>query len=1165
MSFLKNTVSLLAIFSVLPAAHGVTSRLSVMNTAASLGANAARRMPTVASYITGVANSAVSSGTTSTSLYQDSECIDAYTACIKGADACGPNFEECTTNVLFHAQMPECLSTLAQCSSNGVNSLFGTSNISALSNVATKNTYGEITEYTYPTAGSVLGQMISAAAISNKYDTSNCVRRYSSCLRKDSVCGADFELCTTNTEFKKQAVFCDSTLARCASEGKLELFGNAVATSSTVPSATSRIGEMIAQGASLAAVNSVSTCYKVVDQCILNTCGANPYKCYADSSVQVQSLVDSINNGTPITDAVDQFSTGVYSAQNIRAYVKNACESTIGSNKYCYATFIGDGQMPTASQLQDEDNQADVFDQAYSARMNSGMRAKIEDLINKFDTRAKEKCLETITGCAMRSCGGGSGAACYSLVFSNSGENSINGGATRNEIKTACQSVVNTDANCLYAAKNPNSVGTYNYSFIQADAFDTLFPEYDDGAESDPIGAIASLNAKLSTSYNTAAIAQMKKRCQSVATSCVKSMCGNDYVNCYRNRTDIQSSLTNTGEEHFDKSMNKVGGVLDYTIVLGLCIDTVKNADVCSEHLKIEEVKYNMDNANENVWGGASDVRSGWIDAGSAKSSVGTGEIYATDENGNRLCTNNAGVQGPCDTVDENGAVYSEPVVIGYDTYVQTQAARSLFKDLIYDLEIEAQAKYNAKLTKQQNMCLAENRAGGIVGKSGSSTFMWAKLKTDRVPSNYTVAGLLPNQFAASNDLYGSFCAVRVTLQSDDKNIQGVLNNARTNNAYNTRYFAAGDSFTCGSWIPQSVLEDIAKDLGDKAATDKKNSQHRKIVEPWTAVVGLLGGGAGGAYLGAGIQDGSIFNGLTGKPKKNARELTVENCKKYYNSYIAAGASSNNVYAVSTYVNNLIDLVESTNTPDEGVTSPAGTRTALINYQSALLDAGQTFVDQYGNASERDCTSGEKIKKAKEAAQAVVATYTTCPHNLRKWAIWEEACDDDDEESDEFNTTNDINREKDCCGESNTNYQEALGAYRDVLVSPDCKMPVSAKVTSSATAQKQNADSKVLSAKQALDANMQNLRSDCIRQVNKDAPEQAKKKRNAAIVGASVTAVASGALTWGVARSIMDVQVDEARQAAIKEFMDNVGSKIRCYIGGDEVGMYGDVISTSME
>ena len=174
MSFLKNTVSLLAIFSVMPVAYAVTARPSVMNTAMAVSATGtARRMPTMSAYINGSAGTTgtSSSSTSSSTLLANAECIDTYTQCIKGADACGPNFEECTTNVLFHAQMPECLSTLSQCQSAGVQSLFGTSNVSALSNVATKNAYGEITEYTYPTSGSVLGQMISAAAISNMYDT----------------------------------------------------------------------------------------------------------------------------------------------------------------------------------------------------------------------------------------------------------------------------------------------------------------------------------------------------------------------------------------------------------------------------------------------------------------------------------------------------------------------------------------------------------------------------------------------------------------------------------------------------------------------------------------------------------------------------------------------------------------------------------------------------------------------------------------------------------------------------------------------------------------------------------------------------------------------------------------------------------------------------------
>ena len=94
-----------------------------------------------------------------------------------------------------------------------------------LPDIETQNTDGEVVRYTYPTAGSVLGQMITAAEIENKYDTQTCVKRYMNCLHKDDVCGEDFELCTSTKEFKKQALFCDSTLARCQSAGVTELLG----------------------------------------------------------------------------------------------------------------------------------------------------------------------------------------------------------------------------------------------------------------------------------------------------------------------------------------------------------------------------------------------------------------------------------------------------------------------------------------------------------------------------------------------------------------------------------------------------------------------------------------------------------------------------------------------------------------------------------------------------------------------------------------------------------------------------------------------------------------------------------------------------------------------------------------------------------------------------
>lgn len=1035
MFLLKKSISFVAILACLPAAYAATARPSVMG-------NAARRMPTMSTYVTGT----TTSSTTASNLLANAECIDAYTSCIKGADACGSGFEECTTKVLFHAKMPQCLSTLAQCSASGITSLFGTSNTTALSNVASKNQYGEVTDYTYPTNGSVLGQLIDGAAISNRYDTSNCVKRYTSCLKKENVCGADFELCTTNTEFKKQMVFCDSTLARCQSDGKIELFGST--TTTTTPAATSRIGQMISEGAALAAINAVSTCYKVVDQCILNACATNPYKCYENASTQTTALVDGINSGNAdATTGASTTAADTVSTSAIAAYIKNSCMDTVGANKYCYATFLGNGAMPTASQLKDADNQEEVYDEAYAARMNTAMKAKITDLVEKFDTRAKQKCVDTIKTCAMRVCGGGNGAACYSQVFGAT-DKSINNSVSYNEIKTGCAAVVNTDLYCKYAAANPNTTGTYSYAYINADAFDTLFPEYQAGG-TDPIGVIASLNATLANTYSDAAIAQMKKQCQSVATSCVKAMCGSDYVNCYRNRTDIYSNLTSTGDSSFDKSMNKVGGVLDYTVVLGLCLDTVKNASVCEQHLAIEQNKLKIQNkSGTGAWSDATSVRGGWIDAGGATSvTADTENVQSYDENGNAICMAKNGDQGVCNTVDENGNVYDTPVMVSYTTYLQTQAASSLFKDLIYDIEKEAQAKYNAKLTKEQNMCLSSNQGGVMGAKDTGGTYMWVKLKSTKVPKTYTVNGLKANQFVASNDLYGSFCRVRVTLQSDDKRIQEKLQDG-TN--WSTAYFAVGDSFTCGSWIPNSELEEIANAVADDATADKAKIQKR--TRDWMTVLGALGGSVGGAYLGASLQDGSAFGKLTGLNNVSVDKNSTASQSRLCNSYVASAKVDEN----------------STDTNKAKIQN---------DVKMAIDSASQLNVD-------------------KEIQDSVSEAFKDLPEN--------------------------------CTGETNKNICKDYNATLDRLGNA-CQLQ-SGKASTSG---------------------------------NKSGAQG--KTWIGSTVGAAVVGTAGAFLLNRATRDIQDSNMDAAQKAAYNEWMNSVGKHISCYVGGDEAGTYGDIITTSIE
>ena len=1035
MNFLKKTLGFLAVCSIVPAAYALTARPSVINTVTT----ASRRLPTMTAYLT---SSGTTTGSTS-NLLDNAECIDAYTSCLQGADVCGPNFEECTTDVLFHGQMPKCLSTLAQCSASGINALFGTSNTTALGNVAARNSYDEITDYVYPTDGSVLGQMIAGAAISNMYSTSDCVRRYTTCLQRDNVCGTDFELCTTNTEFRKQKVYCDSTLARCQSDGKIELFGS---TNTTVnPAADSRVGVMIAEGAALAAVNAVSTCYKVADQCILNACAQNPYKCYEDATVSTINLVDAINSGSAVDAATTEITVDTNSSSAVQSYIRNACLDTIGSNKYCYATFLGNGVMPTASQLSDADNQEDTFAEAYSARMNSSMKARITELIQDFDTDAKSNCANTIQSCAMRVCGGGSGAACYSQVFGATNK-TINNSVSYNEIKTGCQDIVNTDPYCKYAAANPNDVGGYTYTYINNNAFDTLFPEYS-SSSGDPIGVIAALNASLATSYSDAAIAQMRTQCESVAKSCVRSMCGEDFMNCYRNRTDVYSSLTNTGSSSFDNSMNKVGGVLDYTVVLGLCLDTVKNADVCQEHLAIEQNKLKIANNSTSSWGaGTNSVRQGWIDAGAA-TSITENQVQATDDNGNLLCTASDGSQGVCYSVDASGRVYDTPVYMSYSTYVQNQAASTLFRDLIYDLEKEAQAIYNSKLTQEQNMCLAANSGGIMASGDTGGTYMWVKLRGKNVPNDYTIMGLDRNDFAASNELYGSFCSVQIRLQSDDADIQKVMNGAD----WATTYFAVGDAFTCGSWIPSNVLEELAN---QHAADETAGMEERQLTTArWLTALGALGSGVGGAFLGNGIQKGTILGGLTGNKKdtKNSRTLAVnriESTKSLMNT--------GDYQQAQTYMTSAASSAKELGVPDGIITAASDAVTEWANAYRAYESETNTT------------TKNEKYNQAE---------------SLRNTAV---------------------NR-------------------------------------------------------------LNSLKTECENSSDSNNGDTWWSRNGGALVGSVVTAAAGGVLVNRATRDIQKANLSKAEQEAYDKFMNDVGNHIKCYIGLDAAGQYGDIISVSME
>lgn len=1069
---------LLSIIAVIPGAMAATSRVSVIN-------NASPRLPSIAGrLISGTTNTVTNTTTSSTAAYYgDSECIEKYTDCIKEDDVCGSDFQECTTNVLFHGQMSKCLSVLYQCSSSGINALFGTTAINALSTVSTTATVDgvtEVTRYTYPTDGSVLGQLIIGAGITNKLTTEQCVRRYTNCLQRDDICGADFELCTTNKLFKKQALLCDSTLQRCQNDGKKELFGSVADAGRLAPQGDSRLRQLIDEGASLAALNAVKTCQKVTDNCLVSACAKNPLSCVEGTSLASIDAAELIASGTGALQTAQVMHEGVETAtaSDVRKLLKTACLETIGSNRYCHMTYRE--KVPSDRELGDPDLQEEVFSLAYSAR-KSYANTKVQEAMKKFDTKAKNSCVETIKECAMRSCGGGLGSVCYKQAGNGTTGVQVNGTNTYGDIMAGCSAIVNADVNCIYAATSAGEDGyTYTYYDDSEDsAFNRLFPLFSESTR-DPIGAVATLNSLLATSYNDAAIEKMKKQCQTVALSCVKSMCGTDYENCYRNRTDIVSGTYDTGVGKFDRSMNKMGGVLDYNIVIGMCMNTVKNSSVCEEHLKVATAEWrNSEYSDSESWGANNTVRDAWRDANKT-TITGTYEnqvIIACkpgdqDNVGNENCNQYATIDpidGDCiGVMDEEGCVYSEPVYETYTEYVLNNGAKTLFETLLVDVEKEVQAKYNAKLTKEQNVCLSNN-AGGVMGATETgSTFMWVKLKSGRVPANYVNKGLNTRQFVASNDLYGSFCRARITVQSDDKDIQDLLKNN------SVAYFAVGDSFTCGSWISDADLRKISDTVGNRelckqgygqwdSKTGKcdgsKLSTKEKIAYAWGTVAPALAG----TGIGLGLTESGLINKAITKGNEN-NSVSQKTIDRWADSC------------------------------DERANA------AITNADSALEELD-------------DLAELERLVNIANGAAG--AAYTAC-YNMG------------------------ISEREGC---------------RNLSITLNTKKEDDKRVLKDKDETKRKIDS--------FKGSVTALQNACANYITTGESGRAAKAARTIIPIA--TTLAGGALGAGITASVIKQNRENIKNTAAQQWMDEIGEHIQCYIGTEELGTYGDVVSIELD
>lgn len=1131
MTILRKSISLLALFSIVPAAWAVTMRPSAISTTtgaltATAVNGASRRLPVSTGYrlLSGnVVGTATTSSSSSVASLDDVECVEEYTSCITGDDACGSDFEECTTNVLFHAQMTDCTSTLMQCTPNGIANLFGINNINNLSAAASTDEDGRITEFVYPTADSVMGQKIIAAEIDNRYSTEQCARNYTRCLERDDVCGANFELCTNAKEFKRQALYCDSKLARCQVEGVKHMFGTAkrYATVDDLKESEVKSGvihDRIAAGADYVANNALDTCYKVVDNCFAKACTANPFRCLEGTSVgklkSAQMVSDGGNSGEiELNNLYGGDETAKLNGSQINRYLRTSCADTIGLNESCQ--MIVNGKKATAKQLKDQDEKEDIIDTVYASMYNdrlSRIQSIVQGLAQEFDSSAKTECIETIQECAIRSCGGGSGSACYTKVMSGKGENkSIAGGDAYEDIKTGCTAVVNTNPYCLYAksAAGESDSTVYSYSFTADDAFSTLFPDHSNGTNAgDPIGAVATINAALFSTYNEAGLANMKRACQQTATECVKSVCGSDYSKCYLStiNTGTKSESSITGIE--------VGGVLDYTIVLGRCIGAVKADKNCDEHRAIAQLGLEKTNQDVvNSWGDSTSVRNAWnsvggqlMDNGAPYAADKTLYMVARDEYNREICTVD-GMECPCGQpkkLDTGEEIYCSSTNKKYVTY-SDQAANNLFYELIADMNAEAQGFYRSKKLQQQRMCLDMNSVGG---NSAQRIYRWisdVKLNkqvriraggesSDAGRSSYYSTGINVEDMQGrdTDDLYNGYCAVRVTLGSDDPLIRDALKGALANvsekrlgtgnheytvnkddllDLEDVRYFAVGDAFACGTWLTQSQLEAIAKVVENKAREEKEAGQATEM-RAWAPIIGALGLGTAGTFLGDAIQKGDIFSKQTGTTNKESK---LKDAAKKCNSYISSAKSGVSKTSKSTtyksYVENAFNLM---------------TKYGVSHTDDSYTDA----IDVYEAAIE-EYLKNTDVEDNKKAASAAADKLK------EEIKVFEPLC----------NSIED---------------QESKSCEKGYKWSDE--------------------------------------EDECV-------PEKGKwlDRHGGQLFGGLISAGAGAGLAYAITDNVLNSELDAAGQAAYKEFMDAIGSKIHCYIGSERVASYGQMIETSME
>jgi hypothetical protein len=395
-------------------------------------------------------------------------------------------------------------------------------------------------------------------------------------------------------------------------------------------------------------------------------------------------------------------------------------------------------------------------------------------------------------------------------------------------------------------------------------------------------------------------------------------------------------------------------------------------------------------------------------------------------------------------------------------------------------------------------------------------------------------------------------------VTSDDKAIQDALGDKAT------AYFAVGDAFTCGSWIDQKTLDSITKAVGEKARKDAgEGSVKEKIAYAWATIGGGLGGGALGFFGMDALQKngGSLGGLLDGKGIKQTRSDSADvaacldsvlDARAEYNSI---SPSDTNAAASKKFAKAVDHANRALRSARSAGVKPNVTSFKMASYTDAVAGVAGTNAEYMFDSS--------SVYAARNSIAQMKAVTGACGKKCNNWLTQAE---------NGLATTGVITSEE--SGNSLSagiisNLKSARSECGNKCSSIVIPETIALVKTKDAVSGVKGVDGTRLQDDSYYTttflSDLSTLEKAC-QEADKGESEEAREERRKKnlIAGAVGTAV-GGALGAGITASVLKAKYEKAENEAIAAWMEEVGDHIQCYLGGEELGSYGDTISIEIE